>query len=119
MLHSVLIVDDDDAFRDLVTRILEGWGHVVIGEAATAAEALTRLADLRPDTVLVDIGLPDGDGFALTEEVKGMPWPVRVVVISADADQANAVAAARAGASAFLPKHELSGPGLRRFLEGE
>jgi len=112
--RSVLIVDDDDAFRNLATRILTGWGHVVIGEAGTAAEALARVAELRPDTVLIDIGLPDGDGFALTARLRGMPWPVRVVLISSDADRANAAAADRAGASGFVPKDELSGPGLRQ-----
>jgi len=115
--RSVLIVDDDDAFRNLATRILTGWGHVVIGEAGTAAEALARVAELRPDTVLIDIGLPDGDGFALTARLRGMPWPVRVVLISSDADRANAAAADRAGASGFVPKDELSGPGLRQLIE--
>ncbi len=117
MSRSVLIVDDDDAFRNLATRILTGWGHVVIGEAGTAAEALARVAELRPDTVLIDIGLPDGDGFALTARLRGMPWPVRVVLISSDADRANAAAADRAGASGFVPKDELSGPGLRQLIE--
>ena len=53
------------AFRDLATRVLVGWGHEVIGEAGSVEEALARAAELRPDTALVDIGLPDGDGFAL------------------------------------------------------
>lgn len=117
MSRSVLIVDDDAGFRDLATRILTGWGHRVIGEASSVSEALARAPELRPDTALVDIGLPDGDGFSLTEQLRAMPWPMRVILISSDADQANAGAARRAGASGFLPKDDLTGPALRQLIE--
>lgn len=116
MSRTVLVVDDDAAFRHLVARVLTGWGHTVIGEAGTVAQALARAVELRPDTMLVDIGLPDGNGFALAERLRELPWPVRVVLISSDADRANGPAAARTGAC-FLPKDELPGPALRRFLE--
>jgi CheY-like chemotaxis protein len=114
---SVLVVDDDAALREFVGRVLTGWGHVVIGEAATVAEALERAAELRPDTVLVDLRLPDGDGFALTRQLVALPWPVRVVVISSDGDPANVPAARGAGACGFVPKEELTGQALRRLLE--
>ena len=94
----MLIVDDDDAFSDLAARVVTGWGHVVVGEAASVAGALARASELRPDIVLVDIGLPDGDGFALTETLVALPWPMRVVLISSDSDSANVSAARRAGA---------------------
>lgn len=113
----MLIVDDDPGFRDLASRVVAGWGHVVVGLAGSVAEALTRAAELRPDTALVDIGLPDGDGFALAEQLVGLPWPVRVVLISSDSDPANVTAARRAGASGFVPKDELSGAELRRWIE--
>ena len=119
MSRSVLVVDDDVSFRDLAARVLTGWGHVVIGEAGSVEEALVRAAELRPDTSLVDIGLPDGDGFSLTQQLRAMPWPLRVVLISSDSDGANAPAARRAGASGFFPKDELSDPALRRLIEGE
>lgn len=117
-MSRVLIVDDDEAFRDLATRIVSGWGHAVIGTAGTAAEALVRAAELQPDTVLVDIGLPDGDGFALTEQLCAMLTRVQVVLISSDADRTNAAAADRAGASGFVPKDELSEPGVRQLIDG-
>jgi DNA-binding NarL/FixJ family response regulator len=116
--RSVLVVDDDASFRDLATRVLTAWGHVVIGEAGSVEEALARAAELRPDTALVDIGLPDGDGFALTRQLRALPWPLRVVLISSDSDRANAPAARRAGACGFLPKDELSDRALRRLIEG-
>ena len=115
---SILVVDDDAAVRGLVVRILRSWGHVVIGEAGSVAEALRCAATMRPDIVLVDIGLPDGDGFALTRELRTRFRVLRVVVFSSDADRANAAAAERAGAVAFLPKDQLSSPTLRRLLEG-
>lgn len=118
MPRSVLVVDDDAGFRDLATRILTGWGHVVIGEAGSVAEALAQATKLRPDTVLVDIGLPDGDGFSLTEQLVAMPWAVHVVLISSDADRTTAQAAHRAGADSFLPKDELSSVALRQLIEG-
>ena len=117
MPRSVLVVDDDACFRDLAGRILSGWGHAVVGEAGSVEEALAAALELRPDTALVDIGLPDGDGFMLAERLCSLPWPVRVVLISADADRTNASAARRAGASGFLAKDELSGRELRHLIE--
>src|SRR3954452_21832884 len=117
MPRSVLVVDDDDAFRGLVTRILRSWGHVVIGEAGSVAEALTRADALQPDTVLVDIGLPDGDGFSLTKELRTRTWPMRVVLFSSDADRTTASAAERAGAAGFVPKDEMSGHAMRSLVE--
>ena len=113
----MLIVDDDAAFRDLASRVVATWGHHVVGLAGTVAEALLRANELRPDTALVDIGLPDGDGFALAEQLVALPWPLRVVLISSDSDSANATAARRVGASGFVPKDELSGAELRRWIE--
>jgi CheY-like chemotaxis protein len=118
MSRTVLVVDDDAGFRDLATRVLTGWGHVVVGEAGSVAEALTRATELQPEMVLVDIGLPDGDGFALTELLVAMPWRVRVVLISSDVDRGTLQAAHRAGADSFLPKDELSGPSMRQLIEG-
>ena len=118
MAGSILVVDDDAAVRGLVVRILRSWGHVVIGEAGSVAEALRCAATMHPDIVLVDIGLPDGDGFALTRELRTRFRVLRVVIFSSDADRANAAAAERAGAVAFLPKDQLSSPTLRRLLEG-
>jgi CheY-like chemotaxis protein len=118
MPRSVLVVDDDAEFRDLATRILTSWGHAVIGEAGSVAEALAQATKLRPDVVLVDIGLPDGDGFSLTEQLVAMPWAVRVVLISSQADRTTAAAAQRAGADSFLPKDELPSALLRQLVEG-
>jgi CheY-like chemotaxis protein len=118
MSRSVLVVDDDIAFRELAVRTLRSWGHAVVGVASTVAEALERSAELRPDTVLVDVGLPDGDGFALTQQLVNLPWRPRVVLISSDSDGANRAAAQRAGAAGFVPKDEFLDSSLRNLIAG-
>jgi len=118
MALTVLVVDDDDGFRKLVSRMLTSWGLTVLGEAGTSAEGLMRSTELRPDVVLVDVGLPDGDGFALTHKIVALPWQPRVVVISSDADRANAAAALEAGAAGFVAKEELPGAPARTLIAG-
>jgi CheY-like chemotaxis protein len=113
---SILVVDDDAAVRGLVVRILRSWGHTVVAEAGSVTEALACVEAMRPDTVLVDVGLPDGDGFSLTRQLCTKAWAMRVVLFSSDADRANVRAAERAGAIAFLPKDELASPALRRLI---
>jgi CheY-like chemotaxis protein len=117
--RSVLVVDDDASFRRIIGRVLSAWGHVVVAEAGGVEEARACAVEWRPDVALVDIGLPDGNGFALARELCAMPWPLRVVLVSTDADGASGPAARRAGASGFLPKTELSGLAFRQLIEGE
>jgi CheY-like chemotaxis protein len=119
MVRSILVVDDDAAVRGLIVRILRSRGHDVLGEAGSVAGALEQAETLRPDVVLVDIGLPDGDGFALTRELRARLTQVRVVLFSSDADRTNEAAAARAGAVGFLPKDELSSLALERLIRDE
>lgn len=118
MAPSVLVVDDDASFRRLAFRVLTSWGHDVIGEADSVAQAILRTTELRPDAVLADIGLPDGDGFALTADLLALSDPPRVILISSDRDAVNGPAAARAGAVGFVPKDELPSARLRGLLEG-
>jgi CheY-like chemotaxis protein len=118
MAWSVLVVDDDASFRQLAARTLRSWGYVVVGEAATLAEAVERATALRPDAALVDIGLPDGDGFELTQRFASLSCQPRVVLVSSDSDAANEALARRVGAAGFVPKDELLGPSLRRLLDG-
>jgi CheY-like chemotaxis protein len=118
MSWSVLVVDDDASFRQLASRTLRSWGYLVVGEAGTFAEALESVALLRPDAALVDIGLPDGDGFELAQQFSALPWRLRVVLISSDSDAANEAVARRMGAAGFVPKDELLGASLRRLIGG-
>jgi CheY-like chemotaxis protein len=114
--QTVLVVDDDAPFRQLAIEVLAGWGHPVIGEAGTVSEALERVTQLGPDIVLADVGLPDGDGFALARTLVSMPNPPRVILTSSDSDVGNRQVANRSGALAFVPKDELDGTELRELL---
>jgi DNA-binding NarL/FixJ family response regulator len=115
-MRSILVVDDDAAVRGLIVRILRSGGHVVVGEAGSVAGALDLAQALRPGIALVDIGLPDGDGFSLTRQLRALPGGIQVVLFSSDADRTNADAAQRAGAIGFLPKDELSSSALERLI---
>jgi CheY-like chemotaxis protein len=115
---SVLVVDDDRAFRGLATRMLEAMGLQVVGEAGTVAAATVAAAELRPDAVLVDVGLPDGDGLALAQTLAALPWRPRIVLTSSDADAADEPAARRVGAIGFVAKADLPEGSLRRMLVG-
>lgn len=76
MLRLALVAGKLAEFRKFATRILTSWGHTVIGETGSVAGTQAKEAILRPDTVLVDIGLPDGGGSSLTEQLAAMPWAV-------------------------------------------
>ena len=115
---SVLVVDDDSDFRGLAKRLLSAIGLAVVGEADTAAAALTAAATLKPDAALVDVVLPDRDGIALARELVALPWRPRVVLTSTDADAATAEDVRTSGADAFVPKEELPAAPLRLLLGG-
>ena len=115
--QNVLVVDDDPDFRRLATLVLTGWGHTVLAEAGGVADALAEAARTRPDVVLVDIGLPDGDGFDLTVRLCSLPSPPRVVLVSSDTSTANAAAARRVGARGFVAKVDLLEDRLRRLVD--
>jgi DNA-binding NarL/FixJ family response regulator len=118
VINTVLIVDDDPAFRRLASRIVAGLGFDVAGEAGTLAAALAAAAELRPEAALVDVGLPDGDGVTLAAQLVALPWRPSVVLTSSDPDAVTVAAAQRAGANGFLPKSDLTDASLRRMLTG-
>jgi CheY-like chemotaxis protein len=117
MARSILLVDDDDRFRSLAVDTLHAAGFDRLYEAATVADALTAAAQLKPDAALVDIGLPDGDGFTLARELARLADPPLVVLISADVNATSDAAVRRAGAVGFVAKEELDGARLRSLLE--
>src|SRR5215208_3000038 len=118
MSGSVLVVDDDPTFRSLALRILSGVGLLVVGEAPDAATAIAAATLLKPDAVLVDIGLPDRDGLSLARELVQLPWSPRVVLTSTDAEAATLSEVRRTGAAAFIPKPELPDAALERLFMG-
>jgi len=116
MNGSVLVVDDDPDFRRLAGRVLAAFGLAVAGETETAAAALPAAAALRPGAVLVDVGLPDGDGIALARELAALPWRPRVVLTSTDPEAATTAEVRHSGAQAFVPKDQLLNAELHQLL---
>jgi DNA-binding NarL/FixJ family response regulator len=116
MSGSVLIVDDDPAFQRLARRMLEQFGLSVVGQADSARTARDAVDTLRPDAVLVDVGLPDGDGIVLAGELAARPWRPRVVLTSSNADAAGASEVRRSRVEAFIPKEQLPNAELDRLL---
>lgn len=106
---TVLIVDDHAGFRRAARALLEAEGLVVVGESATAYEALDAVGRLRPDVVLLDVGLPDLDGIEVAGRLCGGP----IVVLTSSRDASDyPPALARCGARGFIAKAELTGEAL-------
>jgi DNA-binding NarL/FixJ family response regulator len=111
-----LVVDDDRVFRSLARPMLAADGFVVVGEAGTVAAAIAAAHELKPDAVLVDVGLPDGDGVTLARELVALPWRPRVILTSTDPHITRAEDVRRSGACAFVAKDELFNAPLRVLL---
>ena len=112
---SILIVDDHDGFRTFARGMLEADGFTV-AEAATGAEAAETARSVRPGLVLLDIQLPDFDGFEVARRLAAQAGgPVIVLTSTRDAsDYGGRIGSSPA--AGFLPKDQLSGAALRRFL---
>lgn len=113
---SVLIVDDHAMFRARARTIVEAAGLDVVGEAADAASALAQCAALHPDVVLLDIQLPDGDGFAVAETLSGEADPPAVVLISSREALDFGSRLRTTSALGFIQKDDLSRATLRALL---
>jgi CheY-like chemotaxis protein len=116
---SVLIVDDDPAFRGLAARMVTASGLIVAGEAGDAQEAIAAAAELRPDAFLVDFRLPDRDGIELARALDALPWAPRVVLTSSDPEVAGLCRGrARGGSVPFVAKEDLPSVRLDQLLGG-
>jgi DNA-binding NarL/FixJ family response regulator len=104
---SVVIVDDHAGFRAHARRCLEGEGYRVVGEAADCAGGLAAAARLAPDFVLVDVHLPDADGFELTERIGELPAAPDVVLTSSHDRSEMERCIEESGARGFVPKASL------------
>jgi CheY-like chemotaxis protein len=119
MARSVLVIDDDAAFRGLARRMLTESGFLVAGEAGSAAAGSAEAAKVKPDAILLDVMLPDGDGLALARELAALPWGPRVLLTSSSVDTADRDDVDGSGAVAFVPKQELPDAPLERLLGGD
>ena len=116
MAKRVLIVDDHQPFRAVARELLESAGYVVSGEAADAAEALAAVAADSPDAVLLDVQLPDRDGFAVATALAAADGPAVVLISSREADDYGRRVAA-CGARGFISKSNLTAATFAALLE--
>jgi DNA-binding NarL/FixJ family response regulator len=113
-----LIVDDSEQFLHAASSTLGRNGIEVIGTATTSATALDQVAKLRPDAVLVDVGLGEESGFDLTRQlVDAFPYLAsRVVLISTRSEDDYSDLVDASPAAGFIPKSELSGSAVRDLV---
>jgi DNA-binding NarL/FixJ family response regulator len=116
--RSVLIVDDHASFRDAARLLLEGAGFEVVGESEDAAGAVAATTRLRPAIVLLDIGLPDGDGFEVAERLARSDDPPVVILISSREVAWYRRRLAHSPARGFIAKGELSAGAVEALVGG-
>jgi DNA-binding NarL/FixJ family response regulator len=116
MRATVLIVDDHSDFRKSARALLEAEGFDVVGEAADGEEALIEAKRLRPEVVLLDIQLPNQDGFAVAQQLAACVGAPAVVLISSREAAAYGPRLDTAPARGFIAKRSLSGEALAAVL---
>jgi DNA-binding NarL/FixJ family response regulator len=115
--HRVLIVDDHPSFRASARVLLEAEGFDVVGEADDGASAIAAALRLRPQVVLLDVQLPDTDGFDIATRltVDVVDPPAVILVSSRDSSDFGPLVSG-CGACGFVPKGELSGDRVNSLL---
>jgi DNA-binding NarL/FixJ family response regulator len=116
--RSVLIVDDHASFRDSARLLLEGAGFEVVGESEDAAGALAAATRLEPAIVLLDIGLPDGDGFEVAERLAEGDDPPAVILVSSREVAWYRRRLANSPARGFIAKGDLSAGAVEALVHG-
>lgn len=116
MSSSVLIVDDHKGFRVWARAFLEAQGYRVVGEAADGAEAIIAVGRLRPDVVLLDVHLPDLDGFEVARRIAEAAEAPAVVLVSSRELVEFGQRVAESGVRGFISKVDLSRETLHGVL---
>ncbi|MEA2466128.1 MAG: hypothetical protein QOJ57_254 [Thermoleophilaceae bacterium] len=116
MATTVLVVDDHESFRRVARLLLEFEGYEVVGEAEDGQSGLQAARELEPDWVLLDIQLPDIDGFDVAARLaSNADAPLVILTSSQDGDDFGALIR-RSGARGFIPKAEITGARLAALL---
>jgi DNA-binding NarL/FixJ family response regulator len=113
---TVLIVDDHPSFRGTARALLESEGFEVVGEAADGASAIEAAESLRPDVILLDVYLPDIDGFKVAAKLTRNGTPPAIVLTSSRDARDFGPLVEQSGARGFIAKAELSGASLSALV---
>ena len=114
--RRVLVVDDHPGFRRCARRLLTAEGFEVVGEAGDGEDAIAKAAELEPDLVVLDVQLPDIDGFEVVSRLLTWRPDLPVVLVSSRERSAYGPLVDASGARGFVSKDELSGQALERLL---
>ncbi len=102
---TVVIVEDHSLIRDGLRMLLAlERDFRLVGEAGTVAEARLKIAEVKPNIAMIDVGLPDGDGIALATEVISADPFLRVLMVTGDLSAATVARALASGAHGYVPK---------------
>ena len=115
-MRSVLIVDDHPSFRASARRLLEAEGFDVVGEAEDGHAAIAAAEQLQPDLVLLDVQLPDLDGFEVAARLAALGLRSAVVLTSSRNPAEYGTLATETTVRGFVPKAQLSGDVLTALL---
>lgn len=116
MATTLLIVDDHPSFRASARELLEAEGFEVVGEAEDGASGLAAIHELRPDVVLLDVQLPDMNGFEVASEVTASGSAAKIVLVSSRDGSDFGPLVLDSGACGFIPKGELTGARLAALI---
>ena len=116
-MTTILIVDDDPRFRVQARDVLEADGFVVIGEATDGAAGLAAAQALQPDVVLLDVGLPDMEGFEVARALAANGPPPWVVLTSSRDARAYGRRLTNGDSLGFIPKERISGAAIRTLMD--
>jgi DNA-binding NarL/FixJ family response regulator len=115
---TILVIDDHEGFRATARRVLERDGWSVVGEAADGRSGLAAVEALAPDVVLLDIGLPDIDGFQLAESLAVTANAPSIVLVSSRDPETYLARLRTSPVAGFLAKDALDGTVLRSLVAG-
>jgi two-component system response regulator EvgA len=116
-MNTILIVDDHAGFRLQARALLEADGFSVVGEAVDGVSGLRAARSLQPDLLLLDIGLPDIEGFDIADQLALDGPPPLVVLTSSRQASEYGPRLASSRVLGFIPKEDLSGSAIRALAE--
>jgi DNA-binding NarL/FixJ family response regulator len=114
---TVLIVDDHASFRSSARLLLESEGFDVVGEAESGLGAVEQTTTLAPDLVLLDVQLPDIDGFEVARRIRAEQGAAQVILTSSREERDFGQLVQGSGARGFVGKADLSGTALRALMK--
>jgi DNA-binding NarL/FixJ family response regulator len=112
----IVLADDHTLFRDGIASLLAAWGHEVVGQAGSGAEAVELADRLEPDAILMDVRMPGSTGLEATRTIAQSHPSIAIVMLTVSEDEDDLFEAIKAGARGYLLKN-LEARDLRAMLE--